>query len=898
MNEQRCSILAVVRGRGFANLLMNGSTTMRQFSIKRAVLAVLVLLALTGPVSAQALKSPEQYFGHKMGADRKLVAWPQILAYFKALEAGSNKLKIVEMGKSSMGNSMIVAIISSPQNLANLDKYKQISQRLANPRGLSPDEASKLIAEGKVIASISCSIHATEIAASQLSSELAYDLVTKDTPQIRDILDRTIILLAPSHNPDGNIMVVDWYNKNVGTPFENAPMPWLYHKYVGHDNNRDWFMLNLQETRVVSQFYFREWFPQMLYDIHQMGRNGARLFVPPFLDPMNPNVHPLVWRENNLIGTNMYRALEEDGRTGVADSISYTSWWQGTSLMQPWWHNMASVLTEGASVNVASPVLQKVEELTGNRPGLLEYKLAKNFTHPWPGGWWRLRDLVEYEYDAAMSFLDTASKYHDNFLRNFYTMGRDAIEKGKTESPFAFVVPANQHDPNAAVKMLNILMWQGAEVHQATADFTADGVTYPKGSWVLLLSQPFRPFVKDIMETQVYPDMRWFPGGPPIPPYDVAGYTLPMQMGVTSVTVAKPFEASLTSIQKAELPPAKVDGAGATYIIGHETNDSLIAVNRLLKGGADVFWSEQAFTAGGQNYPAGTIVVSGKGPVQAQVAAVAKDLSLPVRAVPGVTGSGYKLKPIRVALYNPWGGSMDEGWCRWLLEQYEFPFTEVRNADIKAGSLKSKFDVVLLADQAMDGIIKGIDASRIPAEYAGGIGDQGVVALKEFVNAGGTLVTVGASGALPIKQFGLPVRDTLEGVKEDVFFCPGSILAIDVDANHPAAFGMEARANAFFVRNSAYEITPSFGQNQPRIIVKYAEKDVLKSGWILGEKLLNNKAAVVDVPVGKGHVVLLGFKAQQRAEPHGTFKLLFNSLYFGSATMTKMGAASGKPGHQ
>ncbi len=867
---------------------------MRRLHPRCCLLPALVLLAFLGSVTqaeTQALKSPEQYFGHKMGADRKLVKWPQILEYFKVLGDNSNKVKVVEIGKSSMGNPMIVAIISSPQNLANLDRYKSISQRLANPRDLPPEEASKLIAEGKVIASISCAIHASEIASSQLSMELAYDLVTRDSPQIRDILDRVILLLAPSHNPDGNIMVVDWYNKNVGTPYETAPMPWLYHKYVGHDNNRDWFMLNLQETRVVSQFYFHEWFPQMLYDIHQMGRNGARLFVPPFLDPMNPNVHPLVWRENNLIGTNMYRALEEDNRTGVADSISYTSWWEGTSLMQPWWHNMASVLTEGASVNIASPVQQKVEELTGNRPGLLEYKLAKNFTHPWPGGWWRLRDLVEYEYDAAMAFLETGAKYHDNFLRNFYTMGRDAIEKGKKEAPYAFVVPADQHDPNAAVKMLNILIWQGAEVHQANADFVAGGVTYPKGSWVLLLSQPFRPFVKDIMEVQIYPDMRWFPGGPPIPPYDVAGYTLPLQMGVKHAAIAAPFEANLTKIAKAELPPATVQGSGATYVIGHETNDSLIAVNRLLKGGANVYWTQQSFTAAGHEYPAGTIVTTGKG-VQAQVAAIARDLALPVRALPSVAAPALKLKPVKIALYNPWGGNMDEGWNKWLFEQYEFPFTEVRNTDIKAGGLKAKFDVVVLAEQSADSIVKGPSGQNIAPEYAGGIGTEGIAALKEFVEAGGTLVTIGQSGALPIKNFGLPVRDALEGLKEDVFFCPGSILSIDVDTGNPVAFGMEAKASAFFVRNSAYEILPSFGP-APKVVAKYVDKDVLKSGWILGEKALLNRAAVIDAPLGNGHVVLLGFKAQQRGEPHGTFKLLFNALYFGSATATRIGAAPG-----
>jgi hypothetical protein len=441
------------------------------------MLVTLFILAVS--VQAQAVESPEQYFGFQMGADYKLVKWPQILEYFRMLDESSDKIQVQEVGKSSLDNPIIAAFISSPENLANLERHKQISQSLANPRGLSSEEASRIIDEGRLIAAISCSLHASEIAASQMSLELAYDLTTKETSQVKEILDNVILILFPSHNPDGNIMVVDWYNQNLGTPYETSRMPWLYHKYVGHDNNRDWFMLNLQETRVITKFYFQEWFPQILYDLHQMGRNGSRLFVPPFLDPLNPNIHPLLWRGIDLIGTNMFRELEERGHTGVAHSVSYTSWWQGTSLMQPWWHNMVSVLSEGASVNTATPIFQRVDDLTGHRVGLPEYQLRANFSNPWPGGWWRLRDLVEYEYAASIAFLDTGAKYKESFMHNFYTMGIDAIEKGKKEPPFAYIVPANQHDSNTAAKMINILIQQGAEVHVAEEDFAADNINYP-----------------------------------------------------------------------------------------------------------------------------------------------------------------------------------------------------------------------------------------------------------------------------------------------------------------------------------------------------------------------------------------------------------------------------------
>ncbi len=842
-------------------------------------------------------KSPEQTFGFKMGADGKLVKWPQIVAYFHSLAASSNKVKIIDAGKTSEGNPMIVAVISSPENLAKLDHYKEVSQRLANPRGLNPDEAERLIADEKVLVAVSCSIHASEVAATQLSMELAYDLVTKDTPQIRRILDQDIVLLWPSHNPDGNITVVDWYNQNVGTKYERAPLPWLYHKYVGHDNNRDWFMLNLDETKAVTKFYFKEWFPPVLYDLHQMGRTGARLFVPPFLDPLNPNIHPLIWRGINLLGTHMAEAEEQAGHSGVAQNILYTSWWEGNSLQQPWFHNMVSVLTEAASPDVASPVTQKLSELTGNTPGLPEYALRENFSNPWPGGTWHLRDVVDYEYTSTMAVLDTAARYREDFLRNFYNMGREEIRKGETEPPYAYVVSAAQRDPNTAVKMINLLIDQGAEVHQATGAFTADGVPYPKGSYVLLLAQPFRPFVKDIMEPQHYPDIRAFPGGPPVPPYDVAGWTLPLQMGVSSVMVKNRFDANLSPVTRAEPPASDVAAGGAkvsAFLLGHEENDSLAAVNRLLKNGYDVYWSQAGFTSGGKQFAPGTAIIPAQGARQAQVRSIAQSLSLPLVAAQGpLNVAAYKLKPLRLALYNPWGGNMDEGWTRLMLEKFDFPYEEIRPADVRSGNFKGRFDVIVFADQAPDSIVKGISADRIQPEYAGGINQEGLDHLREFVRNGGSVIALGSASELFIKSWGLPLVDVVAGLKTTDFFCPGSILAVHVDPTHPAGYGMPDNVSAFFARSSAFEIQPSnFAPGgQVRTIVKYAGDHVLQSGWILGESHLYDRAAAVDVSMEKGHVILFGFRVQNRAQPHGTFKLFFNSLYYGAAENTQFHAS-------
>ncbi len=857
----------------------------------------LLIIVMAQPLLAQTPKSPEQYFGHKMGADYKLEKWPRIVEYFTALSASSNKVKLIEAGKTSEGNPMIVAIISSPENLQKLDHYKSIAQQLAIPRGLTPEKATQLIDDGKVIVSVSCSIHASEIAATQMSMELAYNLVTEDTPQIKRILDQTIILLWPSHNPDGNITVVDWYNKNVGTKYEDAPLPWLYHKYVGHDNNRDWFMLNLDETKVVTRLYFKEWYPEVLYDIHQMGRTGARLFVPPFLDPLNPNIHPLLWRGITLLGANMAQAEEDAKHQGVAQKIMYTSWWEGNSLQQPWFHNMVSVLTEAASPNLASPVTQKLSELTGNTPGLPEYALRENFPNPWPGGEWHLRDVVEYEYTAAMAVLDTAARYREQFLRNTYTMGTDEIRKGETEGPYAFIVPTEQHDPNTAVKMINLLIDQGAEVHQATSDFIADGASYKKGSYVLLLAQPFRPFVKDIMEPQEYPDLRSFPGGPPIPPYDVAGWTLPFQMGVKSVTVKGKFQAALQPVTKAEIPTAvepAVAKAGI-LLLRHDSNDSLTAVNRLLKAGYEVDWSRESFLSGGMSFAAGTNIIQLHGKSAADALKIAGSLGLPMYAPDkAVTVEAYKLKPLRLALYNPWGGNMDEGWTRLLLERFEFPFTEIRRDVISSGDFAQKYDVVLFSDQPPQGIMDGIPASRIPPEYAGGIGQDGLTHLKDFVRNGGSVIALDAATDLFIKQWGLPLVDVVDGLKTTDFFCPGSILAAEVDAQSPIGYGMPEKTSVFFARSKAFAIQPwSFAPaGDVQTIVKYSGDHTLQSGWILGEKNIHDRAAAVNINIGKGHLTLFGFRVQNRAQSHGTFKLLFNSFYFGSAESVSLGGGT------
>ena len=457
-------------------------------------------------ISAQAqIISPEEAIGFPIGADYKLARWETITGYLRSLAASSDRVVLEERGKTTEGLDFVLVLISAPENLANLDHYKAIQRKLANPQRHDLTELKQLAREGKAVVMISCNIHSTEVASSQMSMELAYQLATENTPAIKEILENTILLLIPSANPDGLNMVIDWYDRTVNTPYEGAPMPWLYHKYTGHDNNRDWFMLTQVETQLVTEILYEEWFPEVVYDVHQMGNRGARFVIPPYFHPVNPNIPPLLQRELSLIGAQMALDLTSQGFTGVLSSAVYDTWWHGGFRTVPYRHNMVGILTEAASVNTASPIFQPRLSLRGHRRGLSEYAQQTNFPEPWPGGWWRLRDIIEYEKAAAYSIMSIAARQKEMFLTNFYKMGLDAIEKGEGEPPRAFLVPTNQRDIDTALKMLQILQRAGVEIHQANTSFMADGVEYPEGTYVVSMAQPFRAHAKDLLEVQQYP---------------------------------------------------------------------------------------------------------------------------------------------------------------------------------------------------------------------------------------------------------------------------------------------------------------------------------------------------------------------------------------------------------
>lgn len=852
--------------------------------MKRRML--LFCLLVSASLYAQ-LPAPEDFFGFRMGADYRLAAWDRIVEYFKTLDEASDRMEVSELGKSTEGNPLILAVISSRENLIRIDEIKRAARRMTDVRGLNSEGARALARQEKILVLITCSIHATEVGAAQAMPELVHDLLSNDTPENREILDNVVFLLVPSFNPDGLVMVKDWYDQYVDTEFEGGRMPWLYQLYTGHDNNRDAIMLTQVESQMINRILYHDWLPPVYLDMHQMGNRGFRIFVPPYINPLNPNIHPLIVWENALFGEGMALDLEAAGKSGVGTSAAFTGWWQGAFLMTAMFHNTIGLLTELASCRVATPVFLDKQDLSGGRRGFPSYQKVMNFPNPWPGGWWRLRDIVEYDLIAAKSVLMTAARNRERVLYNRYLMCKQAVEAGKSEPPYAFVVPRIQTDWGTACRMIDVLLAGGVEVHRAKGDFEADDIPYGEGSFVVLMAQPFRPFAKDVLEPQAYPDIRESAGGPPIRPYDMAGWTLPLQMGVKAVPVTRSFDAELERIQQVPTDETDIPSrAGWGFVLSHAENHTFIVVNRLLSQGANVYWTTGPIAADRSMMPPGTILVPRR--YQRDLRTATEGLSVTVKSIERTPrGDFYLLKPVRLGLYKPWTSSMQEGWNRWLLERYEFPFRSVLNEEFRAGNLVERYDAIVIPDMRASGIVEGREPGTIPPAFAEGIGSDGVAHMKAFVEAGGVLITIDEASELVMGDFGLPVRNALDGVPADDFYCPGSILGMEYDNTHPVAYGMEKSGIGFFARSRAYRVLPNF-QVEAKTVAKYPSKRILKSGYLLGEGKIANRASVVDVPLGKGRVILIGFDPVNRIHAQATFKLLFNAILLGGAGITTL----------
>ena len=873
-----------------------------------------VLLALLLPASGAytrvgsaqpqaVLPSPEKFFGFQMGADRKLANWDKLHEYYQLLAKGSNKLRLVELGKTSEGRPYIALFISSPGNLAKLDQYKQMNARLADPRGLSEADAKKLVAEARAVIIQSFALHSSEVAASQTAAEFVYDSLTRTDAESQLILDNVISIVMPSINPDGTQMIADWYMKYVGTPHEAAQLPWLYQKYAGHDNNRDGFALNLPESQHLGRLMYREWIPQAYVDHHQMGSGNARLYIPPYAEPIRPDGDPLVWREMSWWGAHMGNRLEAAGKTGVIGSAIYSGWGHmGFHWITPF-HNIAGMLTESASARLATPMFLHPDQLRGGPRGLPEYESQVTMPSLWPGGWWRVRDIVEQQKIAAWATVDLAARNRETVLWNMYLKGTRQTERGANGPVKAFAIAAAQHDPLTVKKLVNMLLDSGVEVQQSKAQFIADSRVYGPGSFVVTMAQPKQGLVRWMLGRTYYPDNSYTRDKEdnPIRPYDMSTDTFAEFMGVRADPVSDKVTGDLTKLT-ARLPMSGAVAATAPggYLLSARLNDSYRAVNILLDKGVAV-----RRVARVDGFTPGDFIVAGG--QQSVLADVAKQSGVDFAPIAGAPpANAHEIRKPRIALYQRYGGgNMDEGWTRLMFEQFNVPFKSIMDAEIKKGALEAHYDVIVLpADsiQAMTGERPAAGAGgpagggggggggfgggpdNTPPEYRSGFGAEGVKALQAFVEKGGTLLTFGSAGDLPIQRFGLPLRNIVAGLPGKQFWAPGSTLRVRFDPTNPIAYGMPSEGYALFMAGSqVYEVTSTDRSQDVEIISTYVERDILQSGWLLGEQVIAKKAAAVTVKHGAGKVVLIGFRPQHRDQTHGTFKLVFNALLNGPA---------------
>jgi hypothetical protein len=758
-------------------------------------------------VRPPTIPTPRSILGFEPGDDRKLVEWPVLVRYYEALARASDRVDYRELGKTTLGAPFVALVISSPQNLRRLDTYRRLNAGLADPRTLGTTKAAQeALRDGKTIVLITSSIHSNEVGGHLTPALLAYRLATDTSAATRAILDNVILWLVPSQNPDGVTIVSRWYNHTLGTAAEGSNPPELYHHYTGHDNNRDWYAFTQVETRLTVDSLYSVWHPQIVHDIHQMGAEGARLFLPPYLDPIEPNVDPLLIDGANALGSAMAWELAGQGKTGISINSTYDAWTPARAYQH--YHGGVRILSETASGQLASPVDMPFDRLQARARGYNPRERSWNFTNPWPGGRWTIRDIVTYQTDAAYSLLVNAARYRERWLSNFLAVEWRAV-RGWRDWPHAYVIPKTPDSVGLAM-LLGILQRGQVELRTAPQAFTAGGQRAPAGSWVVLLRQPYAAFAKTLLEVQHYPDRRQYPSGPPERPYDVTAHTLPLLLGVSAFAVQDSLRVPLSaSVAAPHLP---------------------------------------ALTA----WPPLPNEERGNG------------------------GEGKSETP-RIGLYRSYAAAIDEGWTRWVFDNWKVPYVSLVDSTMRAGRLKERFDAIVLPDQSPHDLLEGLAPRRYPAPYAGGLGADGVQSLRQFVADGGTLIALNDASRFAIQSLLLPVRNVLEEVPDEEFYAPGSIFRIALDTTHAVAKGMPEETIAWFEGSPAFDVLDSA---QVRVIARYPDEpdQVLRSGWVLHPERVAGRAALVEVRQGAGRVILFGFRPQYRGQSLVTFPLLFNSL--------------------
>ncbi len=895
--------------------------------------AQLPLLSDEAAPRLQTITSPVEEFGQELGSDYFLTTYTQLQAYWAKLGRESDRMVLDTLGPTEEGRPQLVAIITSPENHRNLDRYRGIARRLAQADGVSEREARELAQEGKAIIWIDGGLHATEVLGAQQLMQLVYDMVSRTDGETMRFLD-DVILLAAHANPDGHELVSTWYMRHEN-PLDRTTsgIPVLYEKYAGHDNNRDFYMAALKETQNIVRAHYREWFPQIIYNHHQTGPQGTVMFAPPFRDPPNHNLDALILTSLDQVGSAMHQRMIKEGKGGTTmrSGANYSTWWNGGLRTTPYFHNMIGLLTEtiGNPTPIEIPFIPRRQLPHGDLP------------LPVRPGVWHFKWSVDYSQTANRAVLDYASRNRDHLLFNIWRMGQNAIERGNSDNwtirpsliaaaadqlparsgrggptptgnaddfdrllrdpvnrdARGYIIPSTQADFPTATKFANALIKFGVAVHEATSDFQVAGKRYPAGSYVVKSAQAFRAHVIDMFEPQDHPNDFAFPGAPPTPPYDVAGWTLAFQMGVEFDRVLEGFDGPFRLIEDLARPrPGVVAGqAGAGYLLRHDANDAFIVVNRVVASGGEVRWLTEATTVGGSTYPPGTFFIPNGSGVTELVQAAAAELGVGFQGVARApTGGSMELGEARIGLADRYGGSMPSGWIRLMLEQFEFPYRVVFPPELAAGNLHERYDVLIFPDGAIGGGGFGgfggaqLTDADLPEQYRGRLGnvdESTMPQIQDFIERGGAVISIGSATRMG-EMLGLPISDHLvspetgEPYPTEEYYIPGSVLEIRIDGSSPLTHGLGDRLDVMFQRSPVFSVAP----DAPgiRTLGWFDSPTPLRSGWAWGQEKLMGGAAIVEADIGSGKLFLLGPRVTFRSQMHGAFPLLFNGIHYGA----------------
>jgi len=864
-----------------------------------------LLLLLAGVAGAMEMPppTPESYFGFTPGADRQLMDYGQLTGYLRQLDDASPRLKMVREGQSPLGRDMYALFISSPANIDHLDRLREINRRLALEPDLPSQERDRLVAEGRVFVMVTLSMHSEEVAPSQMLPLFAYGVAAEKDPALLADLDQVVLLVVPCHNPDGMDMVVENYRKNRGTAYEGSDLPGLYHKYVGHDNNRDFVTLTQTDTRVINRLYSTDWYPQVLLEKHQMGETGPRFYLPPSHDPIADNVDEGLWRWQSLLGTAIAKDMTREGLAGVAQHWAFDMYWPGCTETAIW-KNVIALLSENASCAVATPVWIEPTELEVRGKGLSEYKKSVNMPDPWPGGWWRLSDMIEYERSSLRSLVRHSAIYREELLRFRNDLCRREVEKGRNQPPYAFILPDRQRDRGELAALVNLLLEHGVSLYRLRADLRVDRQTFSAGDLIIPLAQPYRAFIKEVMERQRYPERHYLPGGAVIEPYDITSWSLPLQRGLESVTLevpAVPLPEQLEAITE----PFRLDNPSPWpdnlwgFAFTPAENDHYRAIFKALSLGLPVRRLQSESGASGSLLPAGTFLIPAAGVPQEKLAEViAASTTPPIGLAAAPDATGTELRPFRLALVETYFHHMEAGWTRYLFDEYAIPYTVVRPGDFEKTDFVKNFDLVLFPGSQKDLLLSGQFKSRggqywapaLPPEFTRGIGPKGIARLLELVARGGLVIAWGDTANLfldPLEfkpgepdspKLRLPVRDVGEDLAKQGLEVPGSLLEVLLCPDHALTWGLPPRTGIFSRGLPAFKTSVPQLDTDRRVIASFPEENLLLSGWAEKDELLGRKAAMVWLRHGRGQFVFYTFNPLFRASTPATYKLLFNAL--------------------